>query len=85
MPSQLWRGPGHGAPGLHQPGLVFLKRAACGARGGPEQEEVSAGPLCACQVLSGKNPHRPASGACGGVTTACAVLGVVLAPPEVGT
>lgn len=82
MPSQLWRGPGHGAPGLHQPGLVFLKRAACGARGGPEQEEVSADPLCACQVLSG---NRPASGACGGVTTACTVLGVVLAPPEVGT
>lgn len=85
MPSQVQRGPGRGARGLPQPGLVFLKRAACGARGGPEQEEVSADPLCACQVLSGKNPQRPASGACGGVTTACAVLGAVLAPPEVVT
>lgn len=85
MPSQLWRGPGHGARGLPQLGLVFLKRAAYGGRGGPEQEEVSADLLCACQVLSGKNPHRPASGTCGGVTTACAVLGAVLAPPEVVT
>lgn len=44
-------------------GLWLLTREAHGARGGPEQEEVSADPLCACQVLRGKNPHRPAFGA----------------------
>lgn len=82
MPSQLWRGPGHGAWDSPQLGLVFLKRAAYGGRGGPEQEEVSAGICCVlvrCSVGRITGLHlEPAVG----YYSMRQVL-AVLAPPEV--